>query len=748
MERTCLGPIALLLDALKREMKTSVHIVTAQLSRAGILCLAAGLLTVTITLPARADVQTVHVLFDLSAPTAGPSPSDRFTLPDGSQNTGRRVNLPLPSPGAFPSDYQDISVLNTLDGFNLQPRLSVPFDGPIDPSTATSSTIFLICVGDTLPSSAPCGHVVGINQIVWDPQSNTLHAKSDELLEQHSQYVLLVTSGVRDSTGSPIEASESFRRFRHDLNYGQDKDAALKEYRKSLINALEFAEEHGTRPKDVVAASVFTTMSATAVLEKIRDQIKAGTPERADFLLGPGGTRSVYKLDQLTGITVNQQTGDNPPKFTSLRHPVELLRIIPGAVDRIAFGRYLSPNYECAAGYIPAIGTKTGTPIVQGVNQVYFNLYLPSGAPPPQGWPVAIYGHGSGGSKQGGTVLSWGSLAVAASLAEQGIATIAINAVGHGFGPLSTLTISQSIGDPIVLCAGGRGIDQNGDGIIENDEGISADPPWSIIRNLDPSRIYYCGQSLGGIYGTVFLAVEPAVRVGVANVPGGSAIESARLSTIFRRTVGRSLASRTPPLLNGPAVTSLDGVAVLSPGFDENMPLRDGATLKVRLADGTDRIIQSPLTNRVTGAMRIQEVFEHTEWASQSANPVAYAPYLRRSPLAGVPAKSVLFQFAKGDQVVPNPASTAILRAGELADRAIFYRHDLAYAENPLLPKIPHAFLTNIGLAAFREIALGAQRQIATFFSSDGNTLIHPDPARFFEVPIELPLPENLGYIP
>jgi hypothetical protein len=46
------------------------------------------------------------------------------------------------------------------------------------------------------------------------------------------------------------------------------------------------------------------------------------------------------------------------------------------------------------------------------------------------------------------------------------------------------------------------------------------------------------------------------------------------------------------------------------------------------------------------------------------------------------------------------------------------------------------------------DIALGAQSQIAIFFASDGETIIDPDPARFFEVPIRGPLPEELNYIP
>ena len=35
-------------------------------------------------------------------------------------------------------------MINTLDGFNLQPRLSIPFTGPIDVSTVSSRNVFLV----------------------------------------------------------------------------------------------------------------------------------------------------------------------------------------------------------------------------------------------------------------------------------------------------------------------------------------------------------------------------------------------------------------------------------------------------------------------------------------------------------------------------------------------------------------------------------------------------------------------------
>ena len=148
----------------------------------------------------------VAVRFDLSNPSASPFPSDRFTVRDWSQNTSRRVDLPKPDCAVQPSDCADIDVLNALDGFSTQPRISVPFTGDIDPATVNSDTIFLVNLGDTLTLSG-FGDRVGINQVIWDPLTKTLVFQSDQLLQQHSRYVLVVTDGVRDARGRKINNS-------------------------------------------------------------------------------------------------------------------------------------------------------------------------------------------------------------------------------------------------------------------------------------------------------------------------------------------------------------------------------------------------------------------------------------------------------------------------------------------------------------------------------------------------------------
>src|SRR6266704_5230257 len=487
----------------------------------------------------------VHALFGLETPTGGPFPSDQFTVADSGHNTGRRVDLPMSDCAVRRSDCEDLAVINTLDGFNAGPRLSIPFDGPIDVTTVISKTVFLVdlgsavrdcdagpmrdCAEDQREDRSWNDHsrddgrrVIGINQVVWDASMNTVHVESNELLDQHTHYALIVTNGVHAEDGSSVQASEAFRRFRHTVR---------GEYKQAFLDAIRAARRIGVHERDIVTASVFTTQSVTSVLEKIRDQIKAVTPEPADFRLGPAESRTVFSLDTVASITLQQQTRSDPPTFSRVTVNFSLLQLIPGAVGTIAFGKYDSPDYEVHPGeFIPPIGTRTGTPAVQGTNEIYFNLFLPSGPKPAHGWPVAIFRHGNNQDKNL-------ALNVATTMAAHGVATIAINAVGAGFGPLGTLTVHRTTGDSVTFLAGGRGIDQNADHLIEGNEGLAAAPPRTIIYrtdgirqtvadlmqlvrvievgvdvdgdgspDLDPSRIYYVGSSLGANYGTVFLS--------------------------------------------------------------------------------------------------------------------------------------------------------------------------------------------------------------------------------------------------
>ena len=707
--------------------------------------------------PANADKpdRTVHALFNLHHPETGPFPSDVFTVADRTQNTGRRINLPYPDCTVRLSDCEDLTVVNTLDGFGLQTRLSIPFDGSIDANTVTSEAIFLISLGSTIDRVGdPPGTVIGINQIVWDTFTHTLHVETDELLTQHTRYVLIVTNRLREINGRPVEPSESFRRFRQTVR---------GEYKQALLEAIHAARGLGVGEREIVTASVFTTQSITSVMERIRDQIKAGWPDPANFLLGPRGERAVFNLADVKSIDWNQHTTVNPPDFTKMSINLTVLRYIPNAIGTIAYGYYVSPHYLVHPGeYIPPVGTRTGTPVVQDYNDIYFTLFLPSGPKPEAGWPIALIAGGTTNNQHGTS----GNFA--SKLAANGIATIGINNVGQGFGPLGTLTVNMTNGSSLTIPDRGRGIDQDDNNSITNVEGSEAAGPlaWTIsardsnrqtvidlmqlvrvielgmdvdgdnVADIDPSRIYFVGASAGSMIGTIFLALEPSVPVGVAAACPGVIPEHARWQPNRRPLIGSALQSRMPSLTNSPGLTEIDGVLVDGPYFNENKPLRN----------------QPAVINTIPGAIEIQNALEFSEMASESGlTPVAWARHLREEPLPGLYPKSVIYQFAKTDQQAVNPGTTALIRAGNLADRTLYYRHDLAFAQDssPNMPKNPHLFAGSPTApnALFSEISRGAQDQIGTFLASDGTVVIHPEPAQFFEVPISSPLPEDLNFI-
>jgi hypothetical protein len=300
--------------------------------------------------------------------------------------------------------------------------------------------------------------VVGINQVVWD--SASLHASTprpDELLDQHTRYLFVVTDGVRDLQGAGPAGGPLVGAARAGAR-GPVAGAAWRRPSRARRHPLHHAE------RDLDARE-----------DPPPDQ-DGGTASRR---LRVDGERrpAVFAVADLTGIVFRRQVGTTT--FAPTPVPVSALGVVPGAVGRVAFGRYDSPSYETAQGIIPQVPTRTGSPAVQRIETVYLTLFLPSGPPPAQGWPVALFGHGLGDNKNAGP---W---RVAAILAQQGVATAAINVVGHGFGPAGTLEIGLAGGGSATVPPAARAVDQNGDGQYGAFEGV---PGAAAVRDRRRAR--------------------------------------------------------------------------------------------------------------------------------------------------------------------------------------------------------------------------------------------------------------------
>lgn len=664
-----------------------------------------------------ASLSAATVQFDPVSPQTGPFPSDFLTVRDPAQKTGLRVNLPLADCGSAPSTCAEIGLINRLDGFSLNPRIRVRFSGPVDLNTLRNGVflVWLDRLADDEGLVQPSRHVTPINQLQYDPATNTLFAKPDELLAQTRRYALVVTDAVKDTNGQPVRADAGF-------------DACLAgtiggRYCDQLGIAMSAAAA-ALAPARVVGGSVFTTLSATAFLDQIPDLLR-------DAPLGLTASTNVAVAD-LASLVLRMHVGTNPAKFQDVPVPLDAL----AGVGHIAFGSFLSPNFLTAAGRtIAPTPTADAVTLPAASVPLQFHVFLPQSPRPAGGYPVVLAGSG--------TVLGQRfalSSAVAATLAARGFAVAAINPVGHGFGPEGKIALTDRTGGVRELPFGGRGIDQNQDGAIGMLEGwfgasgfrdslrqtavdlmqfvhvirTGVDLDGDGVPDLDGSQVYLLGQCLGADYGLLVQAADPGVRSAVLSSPYDSMWSAAgSIQSFARPWVLQALANRTPSLVNKPG-----------PDF-ESLPAQRGAP--VRLVD-------------VPGALDIQEYFERMEWMEMPASAMAFARRLA--------SKRIVFQMSKGDLIVPNCNTSTIIRAAGAREMTSVYRHDLALAAVPGLTLDPHLVLVPdvAGPPAGLAITLAAQQQIAAFFASD--SLIVPDVnatvrplfgKALFEIPEKLP---------
>ena len=216
------------------------------------------------------------------------------------------------------------------------------------------------------------------------------------------------------------------------------------------------------------------------------------------------------------------------------------------------------------------------------------------------------------------------------------------------------------------------------------------------------------------------MAVEPDIEVAVLTSGAGSLADTFRWVKEGPSRAGAvgAMTLRKPPLFNaGPQ------------DYDYDWPLR----------------YQPVRITSVPGAVALQEYLERLEWIFMPGDPLGYAPHLPSSTLPGVPIKRVLFQIGIGDTVLPNPCQTNLVRAANLRETTSLYRHDLALAVAPDLPKNPHG-LWSLSTPAGEVIARAAQREMAEFLASGGarvpdvNHLVRPMFGKdLFEVPRFLP---------
>lgn len=491
------------------------------------------------------------LVYDPLAKRLDAYPDDVFTVDDDGA-TGVRVDL---RPGEnlelgessmpFAPLFADAS---TLDGFGTTAGLYLQFDGPLDAATLPAAV-------NESPSAEDGLVVVDLDAdpIAFVPLEWSLVAEDPG--EAHTTLLI-----------EPLVPLVPARRY----GFALTTDV--------------LAEDGSCVAPSPPMLALLQGNAAEPELERVQPRI-AGF---VDALVGAGVIADVMELSATVVFTTQTTVDDSlaiateirandPPAFTSAgpctpTEPPGAFVVCDGTLDVLDY-----------TGADEAVADDASA---QGGYALPVRVWLPSTGTAP--FPVFVYGHGLGGTRDQGSVL-------AEFAAPIGYAVVAVDAPKHGdhpdaaagFDVLDFFGLSFNLQDPLdalklrdnfrqgtydrlqVVRALASGIDVDDDGTVD----------------LEGTRAHYLGVSLGGIMGAELVAFAPEFLTAVFIVPGarvGNIVAEGDMFSIvvdtFAGMATEGEVARFFPLLQGVIDRGDAGAYVRHvaaerlPGFDETTP--------------------------------------------------------------------------------------------------------------------------------------------------------------------------------
>jgi hypothetical protein len=317
------------------------------------------------------------------------------------------------------------------------------------------------------------------------------------------RHALVITTAVKDAAGRPVGPSAGMLRALG-LASAQSGDADAV---RATAPFVSWAKSTGFDLRTVALASVFTVQDAAAPIAGLRRGVLGTAAPAVTDLSYLESTSSTHIFVGTLGVPSFQQ--GTPPYLSS--------------GGRIVFDA-------------------SGAAIPQHVDTVRYMLALPKGAPPAAGFPVVLYGHGTGG-----WYLQAACEGIADLLGARGLATLGVDQVEHGPrnpGCAEPATARGALclpsGTSYETCVGTdyfnllnpwAGRDNTRQGAADlfhltRFAQVVAVPssmhPEGFAAGLDAQRIAYLGHSQGGLTGAPFVAAEPQIRSAVLSGTGGT----------------------------------------------------------------------------------------------------------------------------------------------------------------------------------------------------------------------------------
>jgi len=490
----------------------------------------------------------------LGGTAAQPLPLPSDLLFAGS--TDGTLNLPISdptSPIAAP-----VGAVNTLDGFSTDAPITVPFSGDIDTTTLDGH---LLVIDVTAPGGVPGAHFGARPAITtaFDTTTHSLKLTPTTPLNDASRYLVVFYGDLLDAAGGRVAPSTTFTFTKANAPLFEGDPAAPTAVRSAILQAqiaaglldaeglanletlrlayqplYQLLEEtlpgagavSAAIPRDdVIVAFTYTTQTITAQADALR--------------------RAVDGLEASSGLSVSAVfppqllTTPQPNGFGLVMDISNLGAIVTGTFQSADFRSDPAiGSFHTAAGS-PSLTTALGTsePVVQGINDLQFTLYLPTNEPA----PVVIFQHGITSDRSA-------AIPVANALAGAGYATLAIDLPLHGSrtpAPTDVVELPPGVPVPLGIQASNSGNSTAGPfinllSLLTTRDSVrqSWADLWQLVdalqassaldvnvvnplnpfgfsndgtRDLDTTTLVFIGHSLGSIVGVGFLAEEPAI---------------------------------------------------------------------------------------------------------------------------------------------------------------------------------------------------------------------------------------------
>jgi len=503
---------------------------------------------VTCSEPEAGSAPIVHFVLPSETPA---DDGDFFALPfpnDIRMRNGK-VDLrgfPTPGPGVVGFDpvQRLIDAASVVQqGWSTEPtvmfRLSHGFDfasiwarGIVNPPPGEPTLFFV----DITPGSPQYGLTPDFGYFMTDggtpyvcPRYLAIHPAWYAPLRPSTTYAVILADGVKTGDGVHFGKDADFVTMLGSTPPTEPRALAawtayapLRTYLTSTDSQVSFDR--------VIAATVFTTQPVEDVLPKIREAIHTQPPAIPSALMLCDGTHTSPCDDGLTGDAHVRGCFEVSPDAYELHMLVPLPKVQAGT----------RPYLEPADGGDLVLGTD-GSVALQGTEDVCVSLTVPKhGTMPDDGWPLAVYGHGTGGTFRSSVQdagLPLAAVLVPGQPGAEGDVEIGVAVVGWD-GPMHGARRGADL-DPEGLfynfanprAARGNLYQGAADlfALVRAFKGLTipagSSPTGQEIR-FDANKIIAIGHSQGATTGPLATPYEPDVRVVVWSGAGAGLVQS------------------------------------------------------------------------------------------------------------------------------------------------------------------------------------------------------------------------------